>query len=159
MPEIRLAMTPEARRILAELLRLTTPAAARAAVNRARLPEDDAELAAGWADLLAEQAGSECARLADAIRSATGDPAVMRIPDPSAGWAIVRALSAVRLTLRESVFPDVPDSALERESELARLAPALPQEQRHALACYDCFGLLQTALLDQLDRPGDDEIG
>lgn len=156
MPELRLAMTPEARRILAELLRLTTPAAARSAVNRARLPGDDADLAAGWAELLAEQAGSECALLAAAIQGASGDPAVVRIPDTSAAWAMVRALSAVRLTLRESVFPDVPDQALEREDELTRLAPRLPQEQRHALACYDCFGLLQLALLDQLDR---DEIG
>ena len=152
MPEIRLAMTPEARRILVELLRLAAPAAARAAVNRARLPEDDPELAAGWAELLARGAAEECALLAAGIGAAEGDPAVMRIPDTEAGWAVVRALSAVRLTLRESVFPDVPDAALEDEDALARIAPTIPPEQRHALACYDCFGLLQLALLDQLDR-------
>lgn len=158
MAELRLAMTQDARRILAELLRLPAPAAARAAVDRARVPDDDADLAAGWAALLGERAAAECAQLADGINGATGEPAVMRIADEAAGWALVRALSAVRLTLRESVFPDVPDSALEREAELARLAPKLPPEQRHALACYDCFGLLQLALLDQLDRAGD-EIG
>lgn len=158
MPELRLAMTQDARRILAELLRLAAPAAARGAVDRARVPDEDADLAAGWAALLGERASAECALLADGIRGATGEPAVVRIPDEAAAWAFVRALSAVRLTLRESVFPDVPDQALEREEDLARLAPGLPQEQRHALACYDCFGLLQLALLDQLDRDGD-EIG
>jgi len=158
MPKLRLAMTQEARRILAELLRLASPAAARAAVNRARLPEDDPELAAGWAELLGQGAAEECALLADAINRAEGEPAVLRIPDESSAWALVRALSAVRLTLRESVFPDIPDGALENEEDLARLAPNIPQEQRHALACYDCFGLLQLALLDQLDRSGD-EIG
>lgn len=152
MPEIRLAMTPEARRILVELLRLAAPAAARAAVNRARLPDDDTDLAAGWAELLANGAAEECALLAAGIGAAEGNPAILRIPDETAGWAIVRALSAVRLTLRESVFPDVPDSALENEAALARLAPTIPPEQRHALACYDCFGLLQMALIDQLDR-------
>lgn len=151
-------MTQEARRILSELLRLAAPAAARAAVNRARLPDDDAELAAGWAELLGQGAMEECAMLAAGISGAKGEPAVMRIPDEASAWAVVRALSAVRLTLRESVFPDIPDSALENEQDLARLAPGIPQEQRHALACYDCFGLLQLALLDQLDQPGE-EIG
>lgn len=151
-------MTQEARRILSELLRLAAPAAARAAVNRAKLPEDDAELAAGWAELLGRSAMEECALLAAGISGAKGEPAVMRIPDEASAWAVVRALSAVRLTLRESVFPDIPDSALENEQDLARLAPGIPREQRHALACYDCFGLLQLALLDQLDRPAD-EIG
>lgn len=151
-------MTPEARRILSELLRLAAPAAARAAVNRAQVPEGDASLAAGWAELLAERTNEECALLAGSISGATGDPAVVRIPDEAAAWGIVRALSAVRLTLRESVFPDVPDAALESEDRLAEVAPELPQEQRHALACYDCFGLLQLALLDQLDRT-EDEIG
>lgn len=158
MPEIRLAMTPDARRILSELLRLAAPAAARSAVDRAKVPEDDAALAAGWSQLLAERAHEECALLATRISGATGDPAVVRLPGDGEAWAVVRALSAVRLTLRESVFPDVPDAALEDERALARLAPDLPQEQRHALACYDCFGLLQLALLDQLDKGGD-EIG
>lgn len=151
-------MTPDARRILSELLRLAAPAAARAAVDRARVPEDDASLAAGWSQLLAERAHEECALLSTRISGASGDPAVVRIPDEADAWAIVRALSAVRLTLRESVFPDVPDDVLENEHALAQAAPRLPQEQRHALACYDCFGLLQLALLDQLDR-GPDEIG
>lgn len=152
MPEIRLAMTPDARRILVDLLRLAAPAAARAVVNRARLPEDDPDLAAGWAELLARGASEECLLLATGIAAARGDPAVMRIADETAGWAVVRALSAVRLTLRESVFPDVPDAALEDEASLTRIASTIPAEQRHALACYDCFGLLQLALIDQLDR-------
>lgn len=151
-------MTQDARRILSDLLRLAAPAAARAAVNRARLPDDDADLAAGWAELLGQGAAEECALLAAGISGAKGEPAVMRIPDEASAWAIIRALSAVRLTLRESVFPGIPDGALESEQELARLAPDIPQEQRHALACYDCFGLLQLALLDQLDKPSD-EIG
>ncbi len=158
MPELQLAMTQEARRILSELLRLAAPAAARAAVNRARLPEDDTELAAGWVELLGQGAMEECAMLAAGISGAKGEPAIMRIPNEASAWAVVRALSAVRLTLRESVFPDIPDSALENEQDLARLAPNIPQEQRHALACYDCFGLLQLALLDQLDKSGE-EIG
>ena len=151
MSELRLAMTPEARRVLAELLRLAAPAAARAAVNRARVPTGDGELAEGWTELLALEATAECALLAASIEAAESDPAVMRIANENAAWGVVRALSAVRLTLRESVFPDVPDSTLEHEVALAQLTPTLPPEQRHALACYDCLGLLQMALLEQLD--------
>jgi hypothetical protein len=145
-------MTPEARGILIELLRLAGPAASRSAVNRAKVPSDDVEFAKTWVDSLGESAAEECTLLAKSISRAKGNPAVIEIPNEETAWAIVRALSSIRITLRESVFPDVPDSALESEQALAKLAPKIPSEQRHALACYDCFGLLQFALIDQLDK-------
>ncbi len=156
MPEVRLTLTVEAREILGNLLRLAGPAAARSAVGRARVPGDDPELADAWRRGLAEAASGELAILASALASAKGDPAVVILPDEAAGWAVARALTSVRLTLRETVFPAIPDDALENEAQLARLVPRLPAEQRHALACYDCFGLLQLALLARL---GGDEIG
>ena len=64
-------------------------------------------------------------------------------------FAFLRALSAVRIALRELVFADVPDAALE-SSELLD-DESLPTEKRHALACYSCFGLLQQSLIHQLD--------
>jgi hypothetical protein len=145
-------MTPEARGILIELLRLAGPAASRSAVNRAKVPSDDVEFAKTWVDSLGESAAEECTLLAKSISRAKGNPAVIEITNEETAWAIVRALSSIRITLRESVFPDVPDSALESEQALAKLAPKIPSEQRHALACYDCFGLLQFALIDQLDK-------
>ena len=51
--------------------------------------------------------------------------------------------------MRELVFADVPDAALE-SSELLD-DESLPTEKRHALACYSCFGLLQQSLIQQLD--------
>lgn len=156
MPEVRLTLTVEAREILGNLLRLAGPAAARSAVGRARVPGDDAELADAWRRGLAEAASGELAILAGALAAAKGDPAVVILPDEPAGWAVTRALTSVRLTLRETVFPSIPDAALEDEAALARLIPRLPAEQRHALACYDCFGLLQHALLSRLSP---DEIG
>jgi hypothetical protein len=150
MPEIRLTMTPEARTVLGDLLRLAAPAAARGAVNRARLPEDDPEIRAAWRSALADSAASECAFLAGALAGAKGNPAVVVLPDDEAAWTMLRALSAVRLTLRETVLAAVPDEAL--ESEEGATSPAgLTSEEGHALACYDCFGLLQFALLRQLD--------
>ena len=145
-------MTPEARGILIELLKLAGPAASRAAVNRANVPQDDAEFTKTWVDLLGESAAEECTLLATSISRAKGDPAVIEISNEETAWAIVRALSSIRITLRESVFPDIPDSALESEQALAKLTSKIPSEQRHALACYDCFGLLQFALIDQLDK-------
>jgi hypothetical protein len=145
-------MTPEARGILIELLRLAGPAASRSAVNRAKVPSDDVEFTKTWVDSLGESAAEECTLLAKSISRAKGNPAVIEITNEETAWAIVRALSSIRITLRESVFPDVPDSALESEQALAKLAPKIPSEQRHALACYDCFGLLQFALIDQLDK-------
>lgn len=156
MAEIRLTLTPVARDVLGNLLRLAGPAAARAAVARARVPGDDADMAAAWRSTLDEAAGEELAVLAAAIAGAKGDPAVVVLPSEAAAWAVTRALASVRLTLRETVFPGVPDAALEDEAAMARLLPRLPGEQRHALACYDCFGLLQLALLARL---APEEIG
>ena len=145
-------MTPEARGILTELLKLAGPAASRAAANRATIPHEDADFTKAWTTVLSESAAEECALLADSILRAKGNPVIIEIPNEETAWAIVRALSSIRITLRESVFPDIPDSALESEQALAKLAPKIPSEQRHALACYDCFGLLQFALIDQLDK-------
>lgn len=156
MAEVRLTLTVEAREILGNLLRLAGPAAARSAVGRARVPGDDPELADAWRRGLAEAAAGELALLTTALASAKGDPAVIVLPDASAGWAVARALASVRLTLRETVFPSVPDSALENPIVMAGHLPRIPAEQRHALACYDCFGLLQEALVDRLQS---DEIG
>lgn len=150
MPEIRLTMTPEARAVLGDLLRLAAPAAARGAVNRAWLPEDDTDLRATWKSSLAETVSAECAFLAAALAGAKGNPAVVILPGDEAGWTMLRALSAVRLTLRETVLAGVPDEALESDQG-ATPATGLTAEEGHALACYDCFGLLQFALLRQLD--------
>lgn len=162
MAEIRLSMTPEARKVLGDLLRLAAPAAARGAVNRARLPEDDREMRESWAATLGQSVSEECAFLAAALAGAKGDPAVVVLPSDEAGWTMLRALSAIRLTLRETVLAPVTDEALEDDTRLARVAAGLPSEQRHALACYDCFGLLQFALLRHLapESSGQpDEIG
>lgn len=150
MPEIRLSMTPEARTVLGDLLRLAAPAAARGAVNRARLPDDDPEMRAAWKAALAESAAAECAFLAGALAGAKGNPAVVILPDDEAAWTMLRALSAVRLTLRETVLAGVPDEVLESEDGTTPTT-GLTAEEGHALACYDCFGLLQLALLRQLD--------
>lgn len=149
MPEIRLSMTPEARSVLGDLLKLAAPAAARGAVNRADLPEGDAELRSAWQASLAESVTSECAFLAGALAGAKGNPAVVTLTSEEEGWAMLRALSAVRLTLRETVLAGVPDEALETGAETTP-AGGLSSEEGHALACYDCFGLLQFALLRQL---------
>lgn len=149
MAEIRLSMTPEARAVLGDLLKLAAPAAARGAVNRARLPEGDPELRESWRASLAESASGDCAFLAAALAGAKGNPAVVTLPGDEAGWTMLRALSAVRMTLRETVLAGVPDEALESGSETTP-ARGLTAEEGHALACYDCFGLLQFALLRQL---------
>lgn len=149
MAEIRLSMTPEARAVLGDLLKLAAPAAARGAVNRAQVPEDDPELRSAWRTSLAESAAAECAFLAAALAGARGDPAVVTLPDDEAGWTMLRALSAVRLTLRDTILAGVEDEALESGAETTDAA-GLTAEEGHALACYDCFGLLQLALLRQL---------
>lgn len=150
MPEVRLTLTPVAREVLSNLLRLAGPAAARAAVNRALIPDEDADLATSWSHALATSASEELALLSTALAQAKGDPAIITLPSEAAAWSVVRALTSVRLTLRETVFPNVPDAALEDERILARLLPSLPSEQQHALACYDCFGLLQVSLIFRL---------
>lgn len=149
MPELRLSMTKEARTVLTDLLRLIAPAAARVSVNRARVPEGDAEVAAFWTETLTAQAAEEARLLAAAFAQAKGDPAVIVLRNEAQAHAFLRALSAVRLALRDLVFPDITDADLEAAGELDD--ESLPTEKRHALACYTCFGLLQQSLILQLD--------
>lgn len=151
MPELRLSMTAEARTVLTDLLRLIAPAAARVSVNRARIPDNDAEVAAFWTDTLTAQAAEEARLLATAFANAKGDPAVILLRNEAQACAFLRALSAVRMALRDLVFADIPDAELEAAAELDD--EQMPTEKRHALACYTCFGLLQQSLVLQLD-PG-----
>jgi len=148
MAELRLSMTQEARTVLTDLLRLIAPAAARVSVNRANVPDNDAEIASFWTDTLAAQAGEEARLLAAAFASAKGEPAVIVLKNEGQAHAFLRALSAVRLALRDLIFADITDAQLESGEELDD--ESLPTEQRHALACYACFGLLQQSLISQL---------
>lgn len=148
MPELRLSMTAEARTVLTDLLRLIAPAAARVSVNRAKVPSEDPELAGFWTETLAAQASEEARLLATAFAGAKGDPAVIHLRNEAQAYAFLRALSAVRLALRDLVFADITDAQLEGAEDLDD--ESLPTEKRHALACYSCFGLLQQSLVIQL---------
>jgi len=131
MAELRLTMTKEARTVLTDLLRLVAPAAARVSVNRASIPSADAEVAGFWTETLSSQAAEEARLLAVAFASAKGDPAVIVLPNEAQAQAFLRALSAVRLALRDLVFADITDARLESAEDLDD--DALPTEQRHAL--------------------------
>ena len=148
MPEIRLTMTAEARSVLSDLLRLIAPAAARVAVRRAQIPEDDADVTGYWTGALEAHAAEEARLLASAFATAKGDPAVILLRNEAHALGFLRAISSVRLALRELVFDDIPDSRLEASEDLDD--ESLPAEKRHALACYACFGLLQQSLVSQL---------
>jgi hypothetical protein len=148
MPELRLTMTKEARNVLSDLLRLIAPAAARVTVNRADVPASDEDIAGFWIETLTAQASEEARLLAVAFASAKGDPAVIVLANEAQGQAFLRALSAIRLALRELVFADITDAQLENAEDLDD--ESLPSEKRHALACYACFGLLQQSLIGQL---------
>lgn len=148
MTELRLSMTAEARTVLTDLLRLIAPAAARVSVNRANIPAADQEVAQFWTETLSGQASEEARLLANAFAGAKGDPAVIHLKNEAQAHAFLRALSAVRLALRELVFNDITDAQLESGEDLDD--DALPTEKRHALACYACFGLLQQSLIEQI---------
>lgn len=150
MPEIRLSMTAEARNVLSDLLRLIAPASARVSVNRAKIPDLDSEIASYWTEVLAAQAGEEARLLATAFATAKGDPAMIVLKNKAQSLAFLRALSAVRFALRELVFADIPISILEEFEDLDD--ESLPSEKRHAIACYTCFGLLQSSLIDQINN-------
>jgi hypothetical protein len=141
-------MTQEARTVLTDLLRLIAPAAARVSVNRANIPDNDEEIAGFWVDTLSAQAAEEARLLATAFAGAKGEPAVIILKNAGQAQAFLRALSAVRLALRDLVFADITDAQLESGEELDD--DSLPTEKRHALACYACFGLLQQSLISQL---------
>ncbi len=148
MPEIRLTMTAEARGVLSDLLRLIAPAAARVAVGRAHVPDEDEELAGHWTGALESHAAEEARLLATAFATAKSDPAVILLRNEAQALGFLRAISSVRMALRELVFADIPDSRLETTEDLDD--ESLPSEKRHAIACYACFGLLQQSLVAQL---------
>lgn len=148
MPELRLSMTVEARTVLTDLLRLIAPASARVSVNRSCVPKTDSELAAFWTETLSAQASEEARLLATAFSGAKGDPAIILLKNEGQAHAFLRALSAVRLALRDLVFADITDAQLETSEDIDD--DTLPTEKRHALACYACFGLLQQSLIEQL---------
>lgn len=149
MAELRLTMTAEARNVLTDLLRLIAPAAARVSVNRAGIPKEDPAVATFWADTLSAQAAEEARLLAAAFAQAKGEPAVILLKNDGQAFAFLRALSSVRIALRELVFAEIPDAQLEGIEAFDD--EDLPSEKRHALACYSCFGLLQQSLIQQLD--------
>lgn len=134
--------------MLSDLLRLIAPAAARVSVNRANVPGNDEEIAGFWVDTLSAQAAEEARLLAVAFAGAKGDPAVIVLKNDGQAHAFLRALSAVRLALRDLVLADITDAQLESGEELDD--ESLPTEKRHAFACYACFGLLQQSLISQL---------
>lgn len=148
MAELRLSMTKEARNVLTDLLRLIAPAAARVTVNRANVPSQDKAVAGFWVETLTAQASEESRLLAVAFASAKGDPAIITLKNEAQAEAFLRALSAIRLALRDLVFADITDAQLESAEDLDD--ESLPTEKRHALACYACFGLLQQSLIAQL---------
>ena len=90
--------------MLTDLLRLIAPAAARVTVNRANVPSADEEIAGFWVETLTAQASEEARLLSVAFASAKGDPAVIVLPNEAQALAFLRALSAVRLALRDLVF-------------------------------------------------------
>ena len=102
MAELRLTMTAEARNVLTDLLRLIAPAAARVSVNRAKIPNSDAEVAAFWTETLSSQAAEEARLLATAFANAKGEPAVILLKNDGQAFAFLRALSAVRIALPQA---------------------------------------------------------
>jgi len=112
------------------------------------VPAADEDIAGFWVETLTAQASEEARLLAVAFAGAKGDPAVIVLANEAQGQAFLRALSAVRLALRDLVFADITDAQLEHAEDLDD--ESLPTEKRHALACYACFGLLQQSLIAQL---------
>jgi hypothetical protein len=155
MTELRLSMTTEARKVLSDLLRLIAPTAARVSVNRARIPDSDQDLSSYWTETLSTQATEEARLLAKAFAGAKGDPAIIILSSKGDAFAFLRALSAVRLALRDLVFPEISDEQLENSENLDD--EALPSEKRHAIACYACFGLLQQSLILQIEPEAFDQ--
>jgi len=149
MAELRLSMTIEARKVLSDLLRLIAPTSARVSVNRAQIPDSDTDLSSYWTETLSAQATEEARLLAKAFAQAKGDPAIIILNSTEEALSFLRALSAVRLALRDLVFPEITDAQLENSENIDDVS--LPSEKRHAIACYSCFGLLQQSLILQIE--------
>ena len=112
------------------------------------MPADDEAIRDFWVGTLTAQASEEARLLAVSFASARGEPAIIILQNEGQAHAFLRALSAVRLALRDLVFPEVTDDQLASAEDIED--EDLPSEKRHALACYACFGLLQQSLIAQL---------
>ena len=140
MAELRLSMTIEARKVLSDLLRLIAPTSARVSVNRAQIPDSDTDLSSYWTETLSAQATEEARLLAKAFAQAKGDPAIIILNSTEEALAFLRALSAVRLALRDLVFPEITDAQLRTLRTLmmsaCRAKNAMPSLVTRALGFY-----------------------
>ncbi len=114
-----------------------------------RLPEDAADLAGGWSESLAADLADDVAGLLSFLQTPALAEGVVEI-DAGVAEAVMRACSALRLRIRETLLRRIPDRAL----ETGRVsAGKLALDERRAYFSYVLLAALQEAIIIALD-PG-----
>lgn len=116
---------------------------------KVELPADAADLAEGWRESLSEALGHDVASLLSFLQNpALAEGAITLDEGPAEG--VMRACSAVRLRIRETLLGGIADRHLETgRVNVGRLA----LDQRRAYFCYILLAGLQESIIESLD-PG-----
>lgn len=120
----------------------------------ADIPEDDEDLRDAWLDGLREELKADCNYLLDVLGSARFGQDRVELDDGAVD-GLLRASSAIRLKLRESVLRNLPNEALETgEVDYSRL----PTDQQRAYACFQFLASLQGAVLWEIDPQSEEAL-
>ena len=110
--------------------------------------DDDDELADIWRSELLHTQTDDCSTLMSLFDDRFRESGIVRIEVEQAD-RVLRALSAVRLKVRETLLTHVPDSALEgTDFDFA----GLTDPDRTGFAVYMLFATLQEVIIQHLDQ-------
>ena len=117
------------------------------AVAPSYIPADDPDLRKTWEDGLRKSLQSDCNFLLQVFRDNRFGCGEIEIEDTTAE-GLMRACSAIRFKLRDTMLTDLTDAQLENgEVDILEL----PSKKQSFYACYLFLGGLQSMIISKLD--------
>ncbi len=116
------------------------------------LPEDDPDLVEAWKSELTETLREDCDFLLSTIQRKDFGQGELQLEETTAE-GLIRACSAIRLKIRETLLREITDESLEN-GEFA--LPDLSFDQQRGYLCYLFLAGLQSEILLEMDPSCED---
>lgn len=147
MPEVHMKINPFMVDALVHLIETIAGNLESVLPKREQIPEQDRVLADTWSDGLRDDQDRDCAALLHLLRDRRFGRAAVPVKEEVAE-SVLRACSAVRLKIQDSLLKDLSDQALETgKIQIQSLEP----EAQRGYACYLFLASLQAILIAELD--------
>lgn len=152
MPEIEMKINPFMVDALVHLIETISGNLESVLPARKHIPENDDMLSEAWSEGLREDQDRDCAALLYLLRDRRFGRSKVPVKDETAE-SILRACSAVRLKIQDSLLKDLPDHAMETgQIAIQDLEPG----QQRGYACYLFLASIQAILIGELNPEIDD---